>query len=374
MRAWFVSSPGAMEAALPGGVQLCSREFLEIVQAGFSKTRILKIGHSRSLMDRLHQRLHTSPYRLFSEREFSALAQEEIASHGKPTVVFLNMCETTRLAKVLKAIDPSIRAVLLSHGPQSGDDLYEASGPGGKRRQGASAWWARWKLGADLCLESEYRRQYLDGVGVMSEEEQVLERWLGTQQTFFLPRLVHFDPLEPRPVEGRAGYVGTLNHTPNLVALERTLQARQNVSGLEGEVRIVGGPPEFGRDFEARYRGVRYLGPLNAAELRKEAASWSLFLNPIYWLAKGASMKLAQALAWKIPFLSTRSGARGYVIPGLENWITEDRPEKFVERWQSLMIRGAEARGDFDAAWEQSQKLWPDAGTVGSNLREWLRL
>lgn len=372
MSAWFVTSPGAMEAALPGGVQLCSREFLEIVQAGFTKTRILKIGHSRSLLDRLHQRLHTAPYRLFSVQEFSVLARQEIASQGKPTVVFLNMCETTRLAKTIKAIDPSIRVALLSHGPQSGDDLYEASGPGGKRQGGIPGWWARWKLGADLCLESEYRRQYLDGVGAMSEEEQVLERWLGAPQTFFFPRLVRCDPLEPRPVEGRAGYVGTLNHTPNLVALERTLRVRQTMGSLKGEVRIVGGPPEIGRDLEARYEGVRYLGPLSAAELREEAASWSLFLNPIYWLAKGASMKLAQALAWKIPFLSTRSGARGYVVPGLERWTVDDRPELFVERWQNLMVSGQEGRRQFEAAWEKSQPQWPDAESVGRKLREWI--
>lgn len=373
MRAWFVTSPGAIAAQLPGGVQLCSREFLEIVRAGFPETRILTIGHSRCLPDRLHQRLHTSPYRLFSVQEFSALAQKETDSTGKPSVVFLNMCETTRLAKTIKAHDPSIRVVLLSHGPQSGDDLYEASGPGGKRQGRVSGFWARWKLGADLCLESEYRRKYLDGVGVMSQEEQVLERWLGAPKTFVLPRLVRPDPLAQRPVDSRAGYVGTLNHTPNLVALEQTLQARQTLGRPGGEVRIAGGPADIGRDLQARYRGVRYLGPLDAGELREEAKTWSLFLNPIYWLAKGASMKLAQALAWKIPFLSTRSGARGYVIPGLENWIVEDRPESFVERWQRLMAGGAEARREFDAAWEKSQKEWPDAETVGRNLREWLQ-
>lgn len=370
MKAWFVTSPSALEAKIPGGVQLCSQEFLSIVRAGFPETEVIRIGHSRAWSDRLHKRFGTAPYRLFSPQEFQQMAQSQIQRHSRPAVVFLNMCETTRLAKTVKLIDPAIRVVLLSHGTQTGDDLYEASGKGGIRTHGWRSWWAPWKLGSDLCLESMYRRNFIDCVGAMSEEECVLERWLGASETIFLPRVVKPSPLKPCPVTGRVGYVGTLDHTPNIVGLEQTLRLLGKRTESSLEVRVVGGPEAKGRQLQEKFPTlVRYLGPLGSEALAEEAATWSVFINPIYWLSKGASMKLGQALAWKIPFVSTRSGARGYSIPGLEDWITDDTPEALVNCVFQMVRIGPSERNRFEAAWEQSHPQWPTIEKIGHALK-----
>ncbi len=372
MKAWFVTGSAALDAATAGGVQLCSREFLEVVRAGFPDTAVMRIPNSRALADRLHQRLRTSPYRVFDLRDFAARAQAAWRGDGRPDVVFLNMCETTRFARTIKSLDPTVRVVLLSHGTQSGDDLYEASGWGGRLRGGWRGWQSRWKLGADLCLESEYRRNFLDLVGVMSEEEALLERWLGARHTFLLPRLVSPQPLSRTPVRGRVGYAGTLNHTPNRVALLLTLQEREKSATISDEVRLVGGPEDVGRELAGRFRGVTYLGPLDSASLQAEAATWEMSINPIYWLSKGASMKLAQIMAWQIPFVSTKSGARGYVLPGLEDWVVPDQPQAFLERWRKQLAPENRMEGKFQAAWEESRPNWPTSGGLGRSLREHL--
>jgi len=370
MKAWFVTSPSALNSEIPGGVQLCSREFLSILRAGFPETEIVHIGHSRGLADRLHKRFGTAPYRLFSPAEFREIAEGHIRQKGRPDVVFLNMCETTRLAETVKTIDSKILVVLLSHGTQTGDDLYEASGAGGIRNQGVRGMVARFKLGMDLCLESDYRRRFLDMVGVMSEEEQILEKWLGAPSTFLLPRLVRAEPLVACPVPGRVGYVGTLDHTPNVVGLRRTLENFAKKRNLSLEVRIVGGPLRHGERLCKDFPGVSYLGPLSNEALRAEAATWSAFFNPIYWLSKGASMKLAQALGWKIPFVSTASGARGYIIPGLEEWIVDDQPESLVSGVLRQLELGSSGRARFEAAWEASKARWPTSEIVGRHLKE----
>jgi hypothetical protein len=370
MKAWFVTAGSALDAEKEGGVQLCSREFLEVVRSAFPSTAVIRLPNSRALTDRLHQRLRTSPYRVFNEEAFAARARAEWQAGGRPDVVFLNMCETIRLAKVTKTLDPRVRVVLLSHGTQSGDDLYELSGRGGILRGGVRGWQARWKLGADLCLESEYRREFIDLVGVMSDEEEVLERWLGAPQTFLLPRLVAPKALLRNPVRGRVGYVGTLSHTPNRVALMLTLEEREKAAEISDEVRLVGGPEEIGAMLASRFRGVRYLGPLDTPELQEEAATWELFLNPIYWLSKGASMKLAQALAWEIPFVSTRSGARGYMLPGLDNWVVPDQPRAFLEKWREHLAASDRMTERFLIDLEKSRPAWPTPKTLGQALRE----
>ena len=43
-------------------------------------------------------------------------------------------------------------------------------------------------------------------------------------------------------------------------------------------------------------------------------SSWGMFLNPVFWLSRGASMKLATGLRNGIPVLTTKNGMRGYDI------------------------------------------------------------
>jgi hypothetical protein len=225
----------------------------------------------------------------------------------------------------------------MSHGNQSGDDLYELAGTNGRRNQGLARLAALWQLGQDLGTESWFRHRFIDMVCVMSKEEEVLERWLGAEKTIVLPRSIQPNPLAWQPISRRVGFVGTLDHTPNRVALEQICNevVRQQPENLE--LRLVGHPELVGQELERRFPFVRYLGVLEESALESEVSTWCLFLNPIFWLSRGASMKLAKAIAWGIPFLSTRSGTRGYELPQSEMLITLDDPHEFVSRMLVLL-------------------------------------
>ncbi|GAB5562292.1 MAG: hypothetical protein SynsKO_39390 [Synoicihabitans sp.] len=257
----------------------------------------------------------------------------------------------------------------MSHGNQSGDDLYEIAGTKGRRTRGLKRWSETWKLGQNLVTESSFRHSQIDAVCAMSEEECVLERWLGAKLTFWIPRVVTPQWLTWRPTPQRVGYVGTLDHTPNQVALRLLGNELKQLSlPSEFEIRLIGGPESIGHELATDYKFINYLGRLDDSQLEAEASSWSLFLNPIFWLSRGASMKLGQALAWGVPSISTISGVRGYKIPSDAITLSGDNPRAFAE----LLTRSLASA---DILSEKAQKLkatsssWPTAASLGKELR-----
>lgn len=112
----------------------------------------------------------------------------------QPTHVFLNRAELIRLAPVVKRVRPQAKVVVMSHGNQSGDDLYEICGPSGRKHFGLGRFKAMWQLGLDLATESSFRHRWIDAVCVMSSEEEILERWLGARKTVVLPRVIKLAP------------------------------------------------------------------------------------------------------------------------------------------------------------------------------------
>jgi glycosyltransferase involved in cell wall biosynthesis len=330
VKSLFVYNPCDLDSQVPGGVQICSREFLEIVQAASSATKVVAVAVTRNPTWRIRRRLALGSYLLYHPQECKATLTQAVEEF-QPTYIFLNKAELIGLAPMVKRLLPHAVVVVMSHGNQSGDDLYEISGPKGRKRNGFRHAQAVWQLGLDLAAEAYYRHRWVDAVCVMSSEEQVLERWLGARKVVVLSRVIRAAPLKWVPVPGRIGYVGTLDHTPNRVALEQICEEmkRQGAQGLE--FRLVGRPVAQGEALAAQYPFVKYLGPLDDETLEKEASAWSLFLNPIFWLSRGASMKLGQALAWGLPVLSTRSGTRGYQLNGGKLPTTRDDPVEFVK-------------------------------------------
>lgn len=367
MRSVFLHDPADLEAPIPGGVQLCSREFFAVVQAASDETLPVAAHVSRHPSWRLRRKLGLGSYLLYRPSEHRAALGGQLAAF-RPTHVFVNRAELLRLAPLVRELAPSAKVVLMSHGNQSGDDLYEAAGPGGARARGFARLRAAWRLGADLVTESRFRHRHLDAVCVMSEEESVLERWLGSARTVVLPRIVRPAPIPWLPVEGRVGFVGTLDHTPNRVALESVCRALAAAKEPGVELRLVGGPSRSGEAIANRYPFVRYLGRLDNEALEREASTWSLFLNPIFWLSRGASMKLGQALAWNIPVVTTRAGARGYELPGEVVRKVDDRPEAFVSAMIDL-LRTPAALAALRENNADHQACWPDARTLAARLR-----
>lgn len=367
MRSLFVHDPADLKAPIPGGVQLCSQEFLEIVRAASDTTALVPVTVTRHPWWRVRRRFRLGSY-LFYDPAACRAALENAAREVAPTHVFFNRSELMRLAPLVAQVAPGARAVVMSHGNQSGDDLYEASGPGGRRQAGLARLAAAWQIGLDLVTESAFRRRHLDAVCVMSDEEETLERWLGAKCTIVLPRLIRRQPLTWQPVAGRAGYVGTLSHTPNRVALTELCECLAARDARLLNLRLVGGPAEIGREFASRYPFVTFLGALDDAGLRAEAATWSVFLNPIFWLARGASMKLGQALGWGLPCLSTTAGSRGYRLAGGEVCLAPSEPDRFAHELLELLGQPNRLQAVRDAILTAAD-AWPTATTLARELR-----
>lgn len=371
MRSLFVYDPHDLEAPVPGGVQLCSREFLEIVRAASDKVELVPVAVTKAPLWRLCRLFCLGSYLFYRPKDAYSRLAKEVAS-VRPTHIFLNRSELIRIAPLAAELAPDAKIVIMSHGNQSGDDLYEVAGPRGRRNPGLKRMIATWQLGLDLTTESCYRHRYLDAVCVMSEEEETLERWLGAATTVILPRIIRPRPLDWKPVSGRVGFVGTLNHTPNRAALEE-LCGRIAFLGSAGlQLRLVGGPENIGRELAAKYQFVHYLGRLDDEAIRLEASTWSLFINPIFWLSRGASMKLSQSLSWAIPCLSTRSGARGYRIPPETIFKCEDSAGEFARELMVLIDRGDRLASVRKQLLLLADK-WPDAVALGRELKHGLR-
>jgi hypothetical protein len=372
MNALFLHDPADLQAGIPGGVQLCSREFLAIVQAAADSTRLHPVSPARSLGFRIRRRLHLGSYLGYDVTAQSAALAAVMREHAIDHV-FINRAELLRFAPVLRQLAPAARLILMSHGNQTGDDLYEVTGPGGRRTSGWHRLTATWQMGLDLRTESWHRRHGLDAVCVMSEEERTLERWLGAGCTIVLPRRLEAALLTRTPVANRIGYVGTLDHTPNRIALEavcRELERQARPVGFE--LRVCGGPTPVGEGFATRFPFVHYLGRLDDHALRSEAATWSLMLNPVFWLSRGASMKLATALGWGLPVLTTQAGARGYEWGGAAVPVCADDPRKFVQTALELLANPT-ALAAAGAAAQTAVVSAPNLVALAGRLRQALR-
>ena len=331
MRSLFIFDPLDMNAKILGGVQLCSQEFLKLVETTSDSTDYFEVSVCRQLFWRIRRKFHFGSYLLYNPEESKKELIQKIQQR-QPTHVFINRSELLRLTPLLRDLLPTAQIILMSHGNQSGDDLYELAGEDGSRNKGLSQLTAIWQIGQDLLTESWFRHRYIDLVCVMSEEEKVLERWLGAKNTIVLHRTIHVEQLLWNPKIGRVGFVGTLNHTPNRVAIEQICREISKKSSINIELRLVGRPEPDGQKLADQYSFVTYLGALDEDALKAEVCTWSLFLNPIFWLSRGASMKLGQAISWGIPFLTTRSGSRGYQTPESEFITTSDNCHDFVSR------------------------------------------
>jgi hypothetical protein len=294
----------------PGGVQTCSREYLALLAAANIAIEVLETDVDQRPVTRLVRQLRTSPYTgSMSTRD---LHKVEAAAENMD-IIFLNQVNlASALARLHQPERVRPKVVLLSHGAEVTDLLNLIR--------------ARQCLPLSGCLrptpERTLRNVLMDEiaarVGVrtavcLSPFDADFERWLGVSNVTWIPRTVTPRPLDWRPIANRFGFLGTLDHAPNLQGLVEILDKIESLRLKHIEIRIVGGPPRIGQWLSQRFRFATYLGALDDASLEPEAATWSAFLNPIFCQARGCSTKLATALAWQIPIITTPVGRRGYV-------------------------------------------------------------
>jgi glycosyltransferase involved in cell wall biosynthesis len=230
---------------------------------------------------------------------------------------------------------PTTKLVLVSHGLDSTDYVHELNAKTQRERASGALNSELRRLGRQLIIECQRLGQY-DAVLGLSQTEAEINRWLGARNSLWLPRSVCSNPIHWNPQKGRMGFVGTLDHPPNLDGLRRVLDLVAQ-RGSSVTIRIVGRPEMVGESLARSYRCAEYLGALSDDELAHEAGSWRAFLHPVFCVARGASTKLATGLGWGIPIVATTAGRRGYQWTS-GDLIESNTPAEFVEQ----MIRLAE--------------------------------
>lgn len=343
----------------PGGVQICTREYQDVLRLAGIDARVVAYDPDRRLPTRLRRLLSRRPYRDLLPHD---LAHRIVAEAKGAAFVFLNQVDLTPLSEELRRrLSPDCHLVLLSHGLESVDLIHMLRARvignefAGLKKRDVRV------LGACLINECRYRK-YLDLVFTLTPFETEIERWLGSRRVEWLPRSIPSDPLDWNPVPGRLGFVGTLNHPPNREGLELFLEAlseeKSDRNGWPTRVRIVGGPTEAAAELARRYPWVEYLGPLTDPELRREARTWACFAHPLFCYARGCSTKLAIGLGWEIPVITTPAGQRGY------EWRDGEVPlAKDPKGLARLALRLGET-GELQQARDQVRRVARSAPTV----------
>jgi len=315
--ALFISPLNALKEG-GGGVQVCTREYRNVLtEAGFD-IKIVSLDLSLSPIQRVQRRLFPRIGEREARLQVSKTILRAIEEH-KPAFIFYNFNVFVNVLMGVRDAFPLIPQVLLSLGLESTDFRISQQ----INRQSSSENRIRGRaermLNRHLTEERE-QRALLDAVITLSPLEVELEKSLGARRVTWLPGTVTGLPLDHKPVEGRVGCVSTLDHPPNWDGLVRLCHALVSRRPPELRLRLVGQPAPKGYALSQRYSFVEYLGPLEDAPLRDEASTWCCFVHPLFVTAKGRSTKLGVALGWGIPIATTEVGVRGY------DWVKEKLP------------------------------------------------
>lgn len=310
-KAVFVSHRNSVHGGA-GGQQACTREYRETLRmAGFDLVDVLW-EHERTLVRRVSNRLKPSPYNRPWSLDLAGRVVD-IARQHDTKLVFLNVIDLLPLAQDIKKLAGNeLKVVMLSHGLASVDEVHTQRILKAYPHLPMNS--SPLRPGDLLRQEAEYLPS-CDHVVSLAPFEVEICRWLGAQSNSWVPRAIPTDPLERRPVSGRVGAVGTLDHPPTMEAMWLVLEAMRKSGPGDVKVRIVSGSRRQAEFFAGRFSFVEDAGRLDDAGLRVEASTWNAFLHPLFCFARGASTKLATGLSWGLPCITTVSGIRGYELP-----------------------------------------------------------
>lgn len=360
-RLLFISNQGYLGDS-EGGVQWCTKEYVNTLR--YSGFRILFQAYQprRDLIAKIARRLWPRPFSDVVPINFTSRVVRLAEDKGIHWIA-LNNSEAAAFAVPLRQRLPNVRILLLSHGAEIIDELnlnrlHSSLLPRSRR---SPSWLGK------VLLSEVAQRQAIDAVLCISDEDVLFERWLGSSHILFLPRQITPMPVPHRPIRGRVGTVSTLNHTPNRHGIE--LLAR-HLKGSEVELRIVGTPELIGKSLQASFPCIHYCGSLSGKDLEDEVSTWNAFVNPVFCQARGASTKVATALAWGLPVLSTPQGIRGYIwdrdlLPVAES------PQQMATLLQRLINHDDPTKG-FEAA-QRLRSLAPSSSEVVARLQAFLQ-
>jgi hypothetical protein len=321
----FISDKEYINAKINGGVQLCTSEYLTYLKdAGFNVTQFL-VEPNLNLKNRLKIKMDIEVYERYPIESYLKELIHQIDVMQIKLVLFNQVNLAAWAAKLKSHLPADVKFVALSHGNESGDFLHKTAK---ENRHGIIQ---TWRLGKMLVKESRMFSQLLDGIVVLSENEVYINQWLGAHKQLYLPRMLSPQFLEWQPIDNRIGFVGTLDHLPNRQGI-KYLADELKQAGLNYKLRLVGAPSAIGHEIASQYSFVEYVGPLSDQELITEVKTWSVFLNPVFWYARGASTKLAQSINWGIPCITTPAGKRGYELYSEDIVSADSTPQSFVHK------------------------------------------
>lgn len=364
----FVTFRGYLEGAT-GGVQVCTREYINVITAAGIKLDLCPFQSDRRLSTRVLRRLNSSPYFRAAEPNLVETVSS-VAWREQANFVFLNQVNLSVLVAGLRRHLPKkCKIVLLSHGLESTDlfhtiRLRHELPIGGRFRPTPAA-----VMGRTLLTEAATRAN-VDLVCTLSPFDLELERWIGARRALWLPRIIASAPPEWKPRGDRLGFVGTLDHAPNLEGLVQILDCLHQRADLKHvRIRIVGRPPAIGSWLAERYRQIDFLGSLDDGALSEEASTWNAFLHPLFCQARGCSTKLALPMSWHLPIITTSLGCRGYTWKTGSLVIATD-PSDFIDQCARLLDlrEGMAAREEVIRLARSSPSLEENAEA----LRSWL--
>ena len=368
------SIPGVMAATSnsvntpTGGVGMCGQEYLRTLAAAGFGLELVTFEVDRRPLVRFRRRMRPRPYTCVIP-PYVASDVAAVVRKTRARYLFLHMVHTAPLAAPLRGeFGAEVEIVLLSHGLESMDYLHFLRCREEIAAITKAAPARRSYLADQLCAESS-QRQYIDHVFCLSPSEAEIERWLGAKAVTWLPRTISGRRLSWRPQGNRIGFVGCLDHPPNADGLMQFAGALDTLAQPEVSLRVAGAPAAVGRRLAERFRSIEYLGPLTDDQLEAEAECWNCFVNPLFCYARGCSTKLAVALGWGIPVLTTPAGSRGYVWSN-GNLPMADTPEGLARLAISMMNAetAATARREVQLVVESSPSLDQVAGKVRNAL------
>ena len=296
-----------------GGVRNCTEEYINLLSTRF-EVIIFPVDYDKSLLYRVRIKLGLNIYNDYNPDTYRAKLYHEIQKN-EIKFVFLNLANTMTFAPLIKSqFNHTVKIILCSHGNESGDFLHHSF-----RFKHQQDWIHRiinpFIFARMIDREVNFRLLYLDMVLTISEIEEGVEKWLGAKNVFMVPRVLKNETVPWNPISGRVGFLGDLSHRPNYDGIVSFCDAIIKSGNQTIELRLLGNPAHIGNKLAEKYSFVEYCGFIPDNRIAEEVGSWSLFLNLLFYYSRGVSTKLAKALSWGLPVLSTTYGNRGYNIP-----------------------------------------------------------
>jgi hypothetical protein len=322
--ALLVSDKKYIRADINGGVQLCTQEYIRYIQSAGYEVKEFHVAPSISIVKRIKIKLGVDTYDHYNIDPYKAALIQTINESGIKLVFFNQLNLAVWATELKKHVAADVKFVGLSHGNESADYLNDITKPG------KTTFLQTWKLGKLLVKENSLFASALNGVIVLSELEVAINHWIGADAILYLPRLLKPNFIQWQPTSPTAGFVGTLDHLPNLLGIQYLAEELQR-SGFNYQLELIGGPALTGERLASQYSFIKYVGPVSDAQLVEQVKTWSVFLNPVFWYARGASTKLAQAINWGLPCLTTPAGRRGYHLNNEAIVTSDNTPKTFAK-------------------------------------------